>query len=113
MRIVLNHGGHAFADQLAIVHDVNIIGNAHHQTHVVLDQQNAVSHARQGMDKLRQLLGFHRIQTRRRFVQQQHLRLANQCSGDFKLLLHTIGQVADLSSAYCSMPRIWSMCRAF
>ena len=86
--------GSTFGDLLAVVEHGDALGDAHHDLHVVFDQQDrqlqVVPHR---PHELRQRLGFLRVHAGRRLVEQQQSRPGRQRPGDLHPPLVSVRQV--------------------
>src|SRR5690242_6612534 len=82
-RIALHVGWLAFCNLDAVVQHDDVVGDGHHQVHVMLDHQDAhaaLANAQEELAKLSRLLG---VQTGSGLVEQQELGLSSQCAGLF------------------------------
>ena len=76
------------------MHDDDVIGDAHHEIDVVLDQQHG-DPARQRLDQGVHLGGLGRRHALRRLVQHQDLGLERHADRDLDPALIAVGKVAD------------------
>ena len=70
-------------------------GDGHDHPHVVLDQQDGDALGRDPPDELAELSRLGVIESRRRLIEEQHLRLAREGPPDLQQSLATHGQLAD------------------
>src|SRR6218665_2222804 len=96
LRVGLYVGGPAFGNLLAKVQHQDLVANAHHHVHVVLDQDHGDAVVANLADDGHQFLDVRRRQSRRRLVEQQQLRRQRQRAGNFQQPLLAIRQVARL-----------------
>src|SRR6185437_2342010 len=87
-------GGRALGDLPAELQDHDPVGYAHHQAHVVLDEQHCVAEVADGLDQLEQLLLLGRVEAGRRLVQAEQLGLGAQGTRDLQAALVPVRQVA-------------------
>ena len=73
----------AFGDLLAVVHDHDMVGKAHDEAHVVLDQQDGDAERGDAHDQFGQALGFGVVETGGGFVHQQQARAQREGARDF------------------------------
>ena len=94
LRIALHFRRRSFGDLHAVIEHGNLVGDAHHDLHVVLDQQDRqieiLAHPVDEPGHLRRLV---RVHAGRRFIQQQQLRLAGQRPRDLQAPLIAIGEI--------------------
>ena len=93
--IALHLGRRALGDLAAEVERDDLVGHAHHQVHVVLDQQHRQLAARSRMRRSRshQRVDLLVVQPAGRLVEQQQLRLAGQRARQLDALLRAERQV--------------------
>ena len=97
LRVLADSRRRALGDLLAEVSARRCGRTAHHQLHVVLDQQHGVrrsSRMRSISSRSSDFLG--RVHAGRRLVQEQQLRLGGQRAGDLQAALVAVGQAARL-----------------
>ena len=86
--------GSALGDLLAVVEHRDVLGDAHHDLHVVLDQHDRhaalVAQLAHEGGQVGRLL---RVHARRRLVEQQDLRVRGQRAGDLHPPLLAVGEV--------------------
>jgi hypothetical protein len=97
----LQIGGGAGEADLALLQDVDAVGERHHELQVLLGQHDREARGLELGDALAQLLDDQWRQALRRLVEQQELGIAHQRAGDGQHLLLAAGQhaaaaVADL-----------------
>ena len=86
----------SLGDLAAFVHHADMVGNIHHDAHVVLDHQDG--HAElflQIEDEARDILALLLVHPRDHFVEQQELRRDGQRPAKLDPLLQAVGQRAD------------------
>ena len=93
----LDLGRRALGDLLAVLEHGEALGDAHHDLHVVLDQQHGqpllVAHA---TDERREVGRLLRVHPGRRLVEQQQLRVGRERPRDLEPPLVAVGQRARL-----------------
>ena len=98
-------GGAAVGDLAAVVEHDDVVGDAHHDAHIVLDQQDAdlllVADREQQLAELGQ---FARVEPGGRLVEAQQARPGAQRAGDFEPALVAVGQRAGRQSARADQP---------
>ena len=77
-RVRLHLGRRAERDDLAEVEHVDVVARAHHETHVVLDQQDRETGAGELDEQLGELGGLGLVESGRRLVEQHHARLRGE-----------------------------------
>jgi hypothetical protein len=76
-------GGLAFGDLRSEIENDDVIGEAHHESHVVLDEQNSHSFSAQSRQKLAEPFLFKLPEAGGRFIQQQKQWSKAKRAGDF------------------------------
>ena len=95
LRLVAHLLGRAVGDLQAELQRHHLVGDAHHQVHVMLDQQDAeLELLADAPQQLRQLIHLAVIEPARRLVQHQQLRLADQRARQLDALLRAERQAA-------------------
>jgi hypothetical protein len=88
--------GRAVGDHPAEVEHHDVVGQAHHRFHVVVDQQHGgAAFGDDAADQRRHLPPFVRVHARHRLVEQQQPRAHHQGARQFHTLLHAIRKAAD------------------
>ena len=92
-RILLHFRRRSFGDLLAVVEHEHAVADAHHELHVVLDQQDRRAVAADvGEEPLeRRRLG--RVHSRRGLVEREQLRLGRERAGDLEAALVAVREV--------------------
>src|ERR687895_634442 len=97
-RVGLDGVGRALGDRPAAVEHDHVVAQAHHQVHVVLDQEEGpallVELAHERGDAVEQ----RRVDAARRLVEQDRLRVGHQHAGELEQLLLAVGEVARLDA---------------
>ena len=87
-------GGRALGDLLAVVEHGDVLGDAHDDLHVVLDQHDRdAALVAQLAHERGELIGLLRVHAGRRLVEQQQLRVRGQRPGDLHPPLIAVGEV--------------------
>ena len=87
--------GQPFGDLLAVVEHGDVLGDAHDDAHVVLDEQNGDAQLiAQPANELGRLRGLARVHARGRLVEQEQLGFTGQRAGNLQPALIAVGQVA-------------------
>ena len=69
-------------DETPEVEDVDVVAGAHDEAHVVLDEQHAEAGRGELVEQLGELIGLGLVQTRRRLVEEDDLRLRRERPGE-------------------------------
>ena len=86
----------AFRDLAPEVHNVNPVGNVHHDPHLVFDHQHRNAQLVTNIEhEPGDVLGLLLIHARHHFIEQQQLRFAGQRAREFDALLLTVRQRSD------------------
>ena len=97
--VVPDRGGRTGGDERAEVEDVDLVAQAEHEAHVVVDEENgdpAVAHRAQAVGQPPALSA---IETGGRLVEEQQRRTAGQGTGDRDELALALGQLAHVALA--------------
>ena len=89
----LDLGRRPLGDLHAVVEHRDAVGDAHHQAHVVLDQQHRDAAVADLADQLHQVDRLARVHPGGRLVEQQQLRLGGEGPGDLEPPLVAVGEV--------------------
>ena len=92
--------GRAFRDLDPIIEYDDVIGDRHHQIHVVLDHEDRDPESADLYDELAEFRRLLRIEAGRRLVEEQKLRLCCERASEFHPALQAIWQAAG-----------WRMCQ--
>ena len=92
--VLLHLGRRSLRDLAPEVERDHLVGDAHHQAHVVLDQKHGDAQPVADVaDQLAERVHFLVIEAARRLVQQQQLGLAGECARQLDALLRAEGKV--------------------
>ena len=94
-RVGLHLGRRAVGDDLTEVEHVDVVTRAHHEAHVVLDEQDREPRLRELDEQLGEVGGLRLVETRRRLVEQHDARLGRQCARHLDETLRAGGQTVD------------------
>src|SRR5438093_1353365 len=93
--MALDLGRRTFGDAHTVVEHGDAVGDAHHDLHVVLDQEyRQLELAPERADQRGEVLGLARVHPRRRLVEQQQARLGGERARDLQAPLIAVRQVA-------------------
>src|SRR5512139_680366 len=96
--ILLDRQGPVVGDLLAIAQDDDLVGYAHDQRHVVLDEKDGDALFPDPADQLRHIGGLAHVQTGRRLVEQQEAGFAGEGPPEFHDSLLAVGETRRLSA---------------
>ena len=96
LRVLADLGGQPVGDLAAELEHHDPVGDAHHQPHVVLDQQHRVAVVADLADQVHQRGLLARVEPGGRLVEAQQLGLGGQRAGDLQPPLVAVGQVLGL-----------------
>ena len=94
-RVGLHLGGRAEGDDLTEVEHVDVVARAHHEAHVVLDEQDREPGAGELDEQLGELGGLRLVEPRRRLVEQHDAWLGGQRPRHLDQALRAGGQAVD------------------
>ncbi|AEW75658.1 hypothetical protein EcWSU1_04230 [Enterobacter ludwigii] len=98
VRVVADLFRRPVCQRRALVYHVDTVRNAHHQLHIMLNQQDGgVVMIAQFGNQLVQLFGLFRVKPCRRFIEHQDFWLRHHAAHDLQTTLVTVGQVAGLT----------------
>ena len=93
-RVVAHRRRVALGDLLAVVEHRDLLGDAHHDLHVVLDEQDGEAPlVAQALHERGEGIGFLGVHARRGLVEQQQLGVGGQRPGDLDASLVAVGEV--------------------
>ena len=84
----------AFGDLLAVVEDEHAVAEAHHELHVVLDQEDRRAVAADVLEQRAQRRGLGGVHSGRRLVEGEQPRIGGERAGDLELALVAVREVA-------------------
>ena len=84
--------GRPCGDETPVVEHVDLLGDAHDQLDVVLDEQHGDAGVADVADLLDQMGALGRVHAGRRLVQEEQARLGGQRPGDLDQALRPVGQ---------------------
>src|ERR1700746_2887019 len=87
-------GGWTLANFLAVVKNNDMVGNAHDDAHVVLDEEKARAAFPQAEQQFGKLIAFAGVEASGGLVETEQDRVSAHGTGDFQAALRTIGKRA-------------------
>ena len=94
--VLLHLGGRALGDLLAVVEHGEPVAQAHHQLHVVLDQQDGAAVLADLVDQLAQHQLLARVHAGGGFVERDQLGVGRQCARDLEPALVAVAECSRL-----------------
>ena len=91
-RIGLDLGRSAFGDLSPVVQDRDSVRDAHHEIHIVLDENDRHARVADPPDEVAHLDDFRGVEPRRRLIQKQEVRTCREGTGDLQEALVAIGE---------------------
>ncbi len=102
--VVLDFVGGALGDLLAEVQHRDLVGDVHHQAHVVLDQQDGDAPVADLKEEFHQGFGLGGVQPGRRLVEQEELRIGDEGPCQLEHPLPAVGQTLRLRELLAAKP---------
>src|ERR1700757_854851 len=88
-------GGWALGNFLAVVKNNDMVGNAHDDTHVVLDEEKARAALAQAEQQFGKLIAFAGVEAGGGLVETEQHRVSAHGASDFEAALRAVGQSAS------------------